>query len=128
MKYITLVLGLLLAYNVNAQNPYNMSQQDMEKMMQGMNKMQECMKKVDQSALEKMKVRSEEFQDEVKALCSANKRDQAQDKALEFAKEMMQSKDMKQMQQCAKMAEGMMKTMPFNPEVEDYENKHVCDI
>ena len=105
-----------------------MNQADMEKMMQQMNKVQRCMQKVDKSKLEQLEKRSNAFGTEVKILCDGGKRDDAQEKALSFTKEMMDSKEMKLLQKCAKMAEGMVQAMPFQPDIQDYKDKHVCDV
>lgn len=130
-KIVTIILIVLLPAVVFAQDFQNMSEQDMQKMMEQAQKMQACMEQVDQSQLAGLEQRSKEFEAELKALCDAGKRDKAQQKAMEYGKEMMDNPALKQMRKCGEMAEGMMtKMMPQMEIVEedfDYSTKHVCD-
>jgi hypothetical protein len=115
--------------------PPNMSQRDMEQMQRNiqqmdMGKMQEamaCMKDIDRSALEGLEEEGKKMEDEVGVLCRSGKRDEAQDKAMEYGKDIMNRPEMKKMRECGKMMGGMMPKMPFENIEEDNENRHICD-
>lgn len=122
---------LLLAFSAGspAQGPGGMSQQDMQNMMQGMQKMQACMQSVDQAELKKFETRGQQMEREVKSLCAAGKRDAAQQKAMAFGKEVAANPSMKKMGECSQMMAGMMPKMPFLQQVEQQSesNRHICD-
>jgi len=106
--------------------------QEMQRQMQQMDmgKMQEamaCMKDIDQSALKVLDAEGQKMKSEVEGLCKSGKRDAAQDKAMEYAKDMMSRPEMKKMRECGKMMAGMMPKMPFENLQEEGKNRHVCD-
>ncbi len=115
--------------------PPGMQQRDMEQMQRrmqqmDMGKMQEaaaCMKNIDRSALEGLEEEGKKMEAEVGALCKSGKRDEAQDKAMEFAKEMMSRPELMKMRECGKMMAGMLPKMPFENLEDEMKNKHVCD-
>ena len=125
-----LIAGLLLLPAiVSAQNYQNMSEADMQKMMQQMQQAQACMAAVDQSELKQFEQRANQLEASVKALCASGKRDQAQQQAIAFGREVTSSPAMQKMQECGKMMEG---AMPGMPSMRDYassggENQHICD-
>lgn len=102
-----------------------MSDEQMQQMMEGAGKMQECMAKVDQKAMDALTAKGEKVNAEIKKLCAAGKRDEAQKKAMDYGKEMAASKEMQAMQKCGAMAQGM---MPQHPGPGDGKKPgHVCD-
>jgi hypothetical protein len=101
----------------------NMQQIDMGKMQEAM----ECMKNIDRSALEGLKEEGEKMKAEVGSLCKSGKRDEAQDKAIVYGKEMMSRPELMKMRRCGKMMAGMMPEMPFEHIEEEAKNSHVCD-
>ena len=125
-KIIICMLAVLFPSLVFAQN---MQEQDMEKMMEMAMKMQACMEKVDQAELEALGQRAEKFEAEVKKLCDAGKRKEAQKKAIAFSKEFEKNPALVQMQKCGEMAQGMMPEteMDFMDGKLEDENAHVCD-
>ena len=127
MKIISIAVCCLIPVVVFAQNPMGMNQQDMEKMMQQMQKAQACMEKVDKSVFEGLEQKQKQFEAEMKSLCSNGKRGQAQDKAIAYAKDMMSNPSIKQMRKCGEMMQGMMQKMPFIEQDTDYSSQHVCD-
>ncbi|MEX2492605.1 MAG: hypothetical protein WD425_12670 [Nitrospirales bacterium] len=95
-----------------------------------MGKMQEamaCMKDIDQSALKGLEEEGEKMNAEVEAMCRTGNRDAAQEKAMEYAKEMMNRPELKKMRECSKMMAGMMPKMPFENLEEESNNRHICD-
>lgn len=128
MKKI-LGIGLLLSPLVcDAQNPGGMDEATMQRMMQQAQGMQTCMQNIDQAEMEAFQQRAEQMNTEVKALCSAGKRDAAMARAMSFGKEATTSKVMQQMQKCG---EGMRNMMPKIPGASTDKSgapvKHICD-
>lgn len=106
-----------------------MTEEQMQQMMESAQKMQECMARIDQSAMDKLSVQSEKMQAEIEALCTAGKRDAAEDKAMKYGKEIAGSKVMQQMKKCGEMGQQMMQQMPMMPGAEGNASGmgHVCD-
>ena len=101
----------------------NMQQMDMGKMQQAM----ACMKNVDRSALERLKGEGRKMEAEIGALCKNGERDEAQNKAMAYAKEMMGRPEIIKIRECSKMMAGMMPQMSFERIEEKAKNSHVCD-
>ena len=126
----SIVKSLLFAFisvitfqNLQAQNG-QMNEQQMRQMMQNAQKMQECFADIDQSALEALEARGKKMEAEVKALCKAGKRDQAQQMALAYGREINASKDMQAMKKCGTMSTQMMQNSPF---MAGNDSGHICD-
>ena len=101
----------------------NMQQMDMGKMQEAM----ACMKDIDRSALEGLEEEGKKIEAELGALCKSGNRDEAQDKAMAYGKEMMSRPEIKKMRECSKLAAGMLPKMPFEDFEEKTKNQHVCD-
>lgn len=129
-RLATLTLLSLFAFAAQAQNPAGMSDADMEKMMQGMEAMHECMANLDQAALEQFGKEGEQMNSEIKALCADGKRDEAQDKAMEYGKKVASDPTMKAMAECGKKMQSAMPQMQQSaaPTPEELQNRHVCDM
>ena len=132
MKISVVILLLLLPMVAVAQNYQNMSEEDMQKMMQQMQKMQSCMENIDQAELEALDQRSSQMQKKVKSLCARGKRNEAQETAISFGKEMAKDSTMKSIKKCSEMIsgemlEGMMPKMPIMNLEKDLSSRHVCD-
>lgn len=104
-----------------------MNEEQMQQMMEQAHKMQECMAGIDQSALDALAARTEKMEQEVRALCDAGQRDQAQKLAMKYGKEISAAPVMKDLQKCGEMAKGMMQHMPMMDLHDDLEDRHVCD-
>ena len=130
MKTIKILPFLFLITPALAQGPQGMSQQDMQKMMEMAQKMQACMAQIDRAEIKELEARSSAMEAEIDALCKAGRRDEAQQKAMAFSKEMVRTPAMQQMKKCGEQVEGMADIMP-GMGVEDIEkefkDKHVCD-
>ena len=100
-----------------------MQQMDMGKMQAAM----ACMKNIDRSALEGLKEEGKKMEAEVGSLCRSGKRNEAQDKAMAYGKEMMSRPELMKMRECGKMMAGMMPEMPFKHIDEGSKNGHICD-
>ena len=129
MKTSIALLFLLLPTTLFAQNYGNMNKGDMQKMMQVMQQVQECMSNIDQAKLNELQARSEKAKQNIDALCAQGKRDKAQKQALAFGKQITSDPTVQQMRTCGKMAEG---AVPMTGMVETYDeetfaNRHVCD-
>lgn len=123
-----LIVSTLFIQAVQSQEG-QMSEEQMRQMMQNAQKMQKCFANIDQSAMEAMAARGKKLEAEVKALCSAGKRDQAQSKAMAYGKEISSSKEMQAMKKCGAMAGQMMKNSPWGVGEDGRNSKggHICD-
>lgn len=101
----------------------------MQKMMQQMQQAQSCMEGIDQAELTKFEQRAKQMEASVKALCASGKRDEAQQEAMTFGREVASTPAMNKMRECSKMMEG---AMPGMPNMHDYssgesDDQHICD-
>ncbi len=109
-----------------------MDMEKMQEMMQQMDmgKMQEamaCMQNIDMSSLEGLEEEGKKMESELDALCQSGNRDGAQDKAMEYAQDMMSRPELKKMRDCGELAAGMFPKMVFEDLMEKGKNQHVCD-
>lgn len=86
-------------------------QADMQRMLEQAQTLQTCVANADQSALAELRTKSEAFAVEMKATCEAGKRDEAQARTIEFAREMAASPAISALSTCGEMAKSML--MPF---------------
>jgi hypothetical protein len=130
MKIVAAII-LLLPTVVLAQNYQNMSQEEIQQMMQQAQQMQQCMQNIDQDKLNAIEDRSKQMDSEIKALCAEGKRDEAQAKAVAFGMEMSKDPTMQEMRKCGEMSQGMMPKSPFMEQYQadekDRSIHHVCD-
>ncbi len=130
MKKLAITLLCLTPIISFAQNPMGMSEGDMQKMMQKMQEAQACMEKIDQSELEVLEKKAEKFEAEIKSLCASGKRDAAQERAMLYIKEIVNSSAVREAKRCGEMMKGMMQGMmqdvPFMNQDKDYSSQHVC--
>jgi len=132
MRIVVSLLFVLVPAVALAQN-YQPNEADLQNMMVQMQKMQECMQNVDRGELQALEQRSDEMETEVKSLCESGKRDEAQKKAMSYAKEMMDNPALIQMKKCGEIAKGSIPPGMMSPEEEegyedfDFSKHHVCD-
>lgn len=131
MKIFITVLCLLVPVVAGAQSP-GMNGGDMQKLMMVMQEMQACMEKIDQSKLKALEQESEKFEREIDALCKQGERDEAQKRAMAYAKKMSEDPTLQQYQECGKKAQGMMPpgtadSSPMMDQDFDYSKHHICD-
>jgi hypothetical protein len=115
-----------------AQNNQNMSEEDMQKMMQQLQQMQSCLENIDQAELNALDQRSSQMRAKVESLCAKGKRDEAQEAAISFGKEVAQNPTIQSAKKCTEMVSsemmrGMMPKMPFMDLDKDLTSNHVCD-
>ncbi len=131
MKQIAITLLCLAPITSFAKNPMGMSEADMQNMMQQMQKAQACMEKIDQTKLEALEKKATKFEAEMKSLCASGKRDEAQERAMVYMKEIVNSSAVKEAKKCGEMMKGtmqsMMQDMPLVEQDKDYSRQHVCD-
>ena len=132
MKISTIIILLLIPMVTVAQNYQNMSEEDMQKMMQQMEKMQSCLEKIDQAKLDVLDQRSTQMRTKVESLCANGKRDEAQQTAISFGKEMAKDPTIQSAKKCTEMVssemmKGMMPKFPVMDLEKDVSNRHVCD-
>ena len=129
MKVLTCVISMILPAVAISQTYPGMGKGDMQNMMQQMQQMQTCMQEINQSRLQEFEQRGKAVEREVKNLCAAGKRDEAQDKAMEFGQQVASDPDMQKMIECAKMMSSAMPAMPYMGQASepDGSSSHVCD-
>lgn len=125
MRTIIVILFLVFPVTIAAQNA-QMQSADMQKMMQ---KMQQCMAKVDQAELEKLEQDGKKFETTLKKLCKEGKRNKAQKMAITFSKQTKKNPALVQMKKCAEISKKMIPAgvMPEEEEKFDPSKGHVCD-
>ncbi|MCG6900777.1 MAG: hypothetical protein LJE75_12365 [Gammaproteobacteria bacterium] len=128
MKRPTTILLLILPCICVAQNDQDMSDTDTQKMMQQMQQAQACMASIDQAELKKFEQQATQMDTSIKALCASGKRDEAQEEAVAFARDVSNNPSMRKMQECSKMMSSMpgMPAIPQSAAGED-NNRHICD-
>jgi len=127
MKQFVIALFLSAPLVASALDYQGMNEADMQKMMQQMEKMQSCMEDVDEKELKALEQRSRQMEAEIKSLCAGGKRDQAQNKAISFAKEIANDATMKTMRKCGEMMKDVMPKMSFSGLEKDSASRHICD-
>ena len=132
MKISAIIILLLMPMVTVAQNYQNMSEEDMQKMMQQAEKMQSCMQNIDQAKLQAIDQRSSQVLAKIDSLCASGKRDEAQETAISYGKEMAKDPTMQEMRKCGEMMsgemmQGMMPKIPMMDLEKDLSSRHVCD-
>lgn len=127
MKVFAAICLLLLPATALAQNVPDMGDMDVQKMMQQAQAIQACMQNVDQGELEKFQQQAMEINKEIKSLCKAGKREQAQKLAMSFGKETENNTAMQEMKKCGEMAQTIMPSVAQTDDDIDYSKQHVCD-
>ena len=127
MKQLTIFLLIFMPLLAFAQNYPGMNEADMQKMMQQMEKMQSCMKNVDQQKLKQIEQRSRQMEAEIKSLCANGKRGEAQKNAISFGKEMANDPTLKTMMKCGEDMKGIMPEMSFDDLDKESSDVQVCD-
>lgn len=128
MRNTVFFIILFLPLTSFAQNYHSMDEAEIENLFQDVEtKYGSCMENIDEAKVQEFEQRSQEFDNEVKALCAAGKRDEAEKKAVSYAKEIAIDPMMQQIQKCNKMMESMLSKMDYNLKDADIDDRHVCD-
>ncbi len=122
---ITGLAVLLLSAASNAQQA--LSDADMQRIMEQAREMQACLANADQAALADLRTQGEQLRAELKSLCAAGKRDEAQHRALAQARVMANSPAVKALAACGEMAKGMLESLPLAATKGDEARLQVCD-
>lgn len=100
----------------------------MQQMLEKIQAMQNCMKNVDKSALKALEQQAKQFSAEVKQLCAVGQRDEAQQRAIGFGREIAANKAMQLTKKCS---EGLNGLAPDLAVAESYAEsdkpRHICD-
>lgn len=104
----------------------------MQRMMEQAREAQMCMEKIDRAKLQIMADKAQAMEAEIKSLCSAGKRDEAQSTGMKYGLEMSRSSVAKEMRRCSEMMSGVMAGFggmghSSMPTVEEMESQHICD-
>ena len=103
-------------------------QAQMQEMMKRAQEMQECMGKIDQSAMLTLQQKGEEVSKSIDALCKAGKRDEAAREAIAYGKEMATSPQMGEMRKCGESMRSMMPAVAPTDADGTVGGTHVCDL
>ena len=113
-----------------AQQPA-ISQEQMQQMMQQAQQMQTCFAKIDQQALMAFGEKAQAMEAELRSLCQAGKRSEAQRKAIQFGLAMSKDKNIQAARECGEamqgMAKGMLPKMDYPISEEAFKDVHLCD-
>jgi len=124
---LLLIIVFLSSMNSHAEYP-NLSEEQMQQMMRQAKQMEACYSKVDQTALTALGERGKQMEQEMKSLCQAGKRDQAQEVAIKYGQEIANDETMQTVRKCGQMAQGMFDMAKSGfPTEKDLRDKHVCD-
>lgn len=124
MKKFSPLILCLLPVSVFGQG--GMPPMNMEKMMEQAEKMEQCLQGIDERALDQFSARSEKIEAEIRTLCRAGKRSEAQRVAIDFGREVAASKEMQKLRECASIMRGMGGATPL-PTPKELERRHICD-
>ena len=129
MKILIGLVFLVAPFWLFAQNYPEMDQQQIEAMMEDAQKMEDCMQNIDQEEMRALEQQAKQMESEVQALCAAGKRDQAQRKAMTFAKEVAKNPAVQEMKKCGEMMKDFIPGMPGMTETDegDKSEQHICD-
>ena len=108
---------------------------DMQAVQRAMEEAQRCMADVDPQAMNRMAEEAQAFTEELRGLCRAGNRSQAQDRAMAYAMRMKDDPDVRKMRECGEKMREAGKDMPMMPApptmayptAEEIEASHVCD-
>lgn len=120
----TLLLSALSFSLLIAQDMSQMNGQQMQNMMQDMQKIQVCMAKVDFNSLAALQEKSYTVQKEIEKMCKNKQKDKAQEKAISFSNEVMSYPAIIQLKACSK---GSAMESLMNTSQTDFQKQHVCD-
>ncbi len=102
---------------------------NMQYLVEKMNQMQACVSELDPQAMHEAEVSVTQAYNEITALCHKDKRDLAQQHALQFAEEMQSSETLKKIEECTLPLRGLLPTMPFmGQSAETLAKQNICDI
>ncbi len=113
MKTSICLLLLLSPFAAFATEKYKMDEEEMEAMMAQMQKLQDCIQRIDQSEITAMEQRAKEIAAEVKALCADGKRDQAQEQIITFSKKLAKTPALQELKRCGEISTGMAPMIPL---------------
>src|SRR5690606_34399501 len=92
--------------------------------------MQDCLAKVDQSVMDRLRVEGEAVGVEIKSLCKAGQRDAAQARAIAYSQRIAATPEMAELTHCGSMLTAMLPaavaTVP--DEAAGTAPSHVCDV
>lgn len=126
VKYFAALIVLMSGVTL-AQLP-EPTEEQFQQMMQNVQKMQACIAKIDQSAIQEFANRGRAMQVQLKALCNSGKRDEAERLAMSFLQEYQDNKELQALKKCGEqMTQFMPDMMSSLVEELNREDTHVCD-
>jgi len=98
-------------------------------MMVQMQKMQDCMQKIDRNEITAAEQLAKKLAAKVKALCDQGERDQAQEEAITFSKKLAKTPALQELRRCSEMATGAAPMIPLLDQYkpDNFIDYNVCD-
>lgn len=141
LRLITTLLLLFLSYQAGpvyaadqtsgpaAAGPGGMAEEQMQQMIENDQKLLQCLKKIDRTALDKLEKEGKEVEANINDLCKAGRRDEAQAAAVAYARKVNGSKEVRAFRKCSELAKGIMGniSMMMEESQEQLQNGNVCD-
>lgn len=126
-KKCTYFIKLLPLFVFSTLAHSGMSEEQMQQMIQQAEMMQQCMAKIDQSALDELARKGEKTQAEIKSLCDKGNQEDAEKTAIAYSKEIAASEVVKEMKKCGEMAQQLMENMTLPTDNTTDKQRHICD-
>ncbi len=122
IKFIGLAICSLFISVAQAQ------ERDVEKMMQQLTEMQQCLANIDQSQMQHLEQQSQSMQTRILSLCSNGNQQQAMNEAIKFAEELSKSSVMQQLNTCLKLVPTLNQVNPLQMWSELPKDLSICGV
>lgn len=123
---VPFLLAVLISCSALAQVG-GISEEQMQQMISKAQQMQACFEKIDQAALQQFATEGQRVEAQLRSLCSDAKRSEAQQLAMDFARDYVDNKEMAALRDCASQMSDLIPQMPAAIKEMETANIHVCD-
>ena len=127
MKKLLFALVVVMPAALTAQDAMGLDGVDMAKILAKAELVQACMATLDQQAMKQVEQRAEELAKEVKRLCLAGNKNEAQAAAVSFGMALARDPSVVTMNKCAEFMAGAMPSKLIASLEKQLAEQHVCD-
>ena len=129
MKPLICIFLSLFTTTIFAAESYKMDEKEMKIMMEQMQKMQNCMQKVDRNEITAAEKLATKIASEIKSMCANGKQAQAQEHAIKFSEKLATMPALRELRKCSEMAVGAAPMIPLLDQYkpENFKQFNVCD-
>jgi len=120
--------SLIFAQDLRGYDLGNIDSADMQKALEQANIIQACLAKVDQDELQALKSQADAMTNEVRAICAAGKRSEAQAIAIMYGKQLLDEPVAKELQACVGIDLAIPQTAWARLDSGESGKAHVCDL